>query len=424
MQRFRQQVDPNDRRSNPVWRWILPAACLLGALAFLAMGFAAGRSVMTEAARAGAEQGRVERIEPVASNGKAAPGGDEAIVLGEEEPVELSAEDGGESIEVLAKVDTGAGYSSIDEDLADELDIDLEGAETVDIRSANGKEERPLVPVRIKVAGKELNTRVTVADRDGLSKDMLLGSNDLEGFLVKTGEEQLTSPDSETVENPVAALLEFPPPPPSAPMLLAALPLAAAAIVAARTLVGLKTFGLFAPVLLAIAFVQTGLPAGLVILGSMLAAGMLVMPLLRPLRLPRVARLAVLLTVVSALLVGINALIDDPALSSEWASAFPVVVTAVVMERFAEAWEQEGPVDALKALALTLLVAMAASPILVAEPVRWVVERVPLALGIAGAALSVLAGSYRGLRLTEFVRFRPAAEGTVENINAVKTKGA
>jgi hypothetical protein len=35
-----------------------------------------------------------------------------------------------------------------------------------------------------------------VADRSELSKDMLLGSRNLDGFLVKPNEERLTSPDS------------------------------------------------------------------------------------------------------------------------------------------------------------------------------------------------------------------------------------
>ncbi len=55
---------------------------------------------------------------------------------------------------------------------------------------------RPLVPVRIKVAGKTLDTRVTVADRSELSKVALLGSRDLDGFLIKPNAEQLTSPNN------------------------------------------------------------------------------------------------------------------------------------------------------------------------------------------------------------------------------------
>ncbi|MCA1716032.1 MAG: retropepsin-like domain-containing protein, partial [Actinobacteria bacterium] len=97
---------------------------------------------------------------------------------------------------LLAKIDTGAGYSSIDEDLAEDLGIDLDDPEDeVEIESANGEEKRPLVRLRIRIAGRTLDTRVTVTDRSELSKDVLVGSRDLDGFLIKPNEEWLTSPD-------------------------------------------------------------------------------------------------------------------------------------------------------------------------------------------------------------------------------------
>jgi len=121
---------------------------------------------------------------------------DDSLILGKEELVELSARESGETREVLAKIDTGAGYSSIDEDLAEDLGIDLDDPEDeVEIESANGEEKRPLVGVRIRIAGRTLDTRVTVTDRSELSKDVLIGSRDLDGFLIKPNEERLTSPD-------------------------------------------------------------------------------------------------------------------------------------------------------------------------------------------------------------------------------------
>jgi hypothetical protein len=121
---------------------------------------------------------------------------EDSVILGEEELIELSAREGGETREVLAKIDMGAGYSSIDEDLAEDLGIDLDNPEDeVEIESVNGEEKRPLVRARIRIAGRTLNTRVTVTDRSELSKDVLIGSRDLDGFLIKPNEERLTSPD-------------------------------------------------------------------------------------------------------------------------------------------------------------------------------------------------------------------------------------
>ncbi len=121
---------------------------------------------------------------------------EDSVILGEEELIELSTREGGETREVLAKIDTGAGYSSIDEDLAENLGIDLEDPEDeVEIESANGEEKRSLVRARIRMAGRTLDTRVTMTDRSELSKDVFIGTRDLDGFLIKPNEERLTSPD-------------------------------------------------------------------------------------------------------------------------------------------------------------------------------------------------------------------------------------
>ena len=350
---------------------------------------------------------QVAAVGPVLAQSRPTQG---EVVLGEEEQVVLRKD--GKSIDVLAKTDTGAGYSSIDDDLAEELGFDLEDPpDEITIRSSLGEETRPLVPVDLQMAGREVKTRVTVTDRDDLSNDMLIGSRDLEGYLVRTGEEQLTSPNSAGVEAPVASLLEFPPPPPAAPTLLAAMPLAAALIVAARVLVGLQTFGVFAPVLLSIALVQTGIPAGLFVFGTMIVAGLLAQLALRPLMLPRVARLAVVLSLGAGILLAVSHFVADPSVSSAWATAFPIVVVSVVIERFWEMWEQEGFGEASKTGFLTLVIAMLACPLLVASPVRWLSAEMPVVPVVAGAAVCVLLGRYRGLRLSELVRFRPAANG-------------
>lgn len=332
------------------------------------------------------------------------------VMIGKEEQVRLDAGEPGNAIEVLTKVDTGAGLSSIDDDLARDLGIDIEDPpDTVTIQSATGEEERPLVPLEISVAGRDVQTRVTVAEREGLSTDMILGTDDLGGFVVNPAREQLTTPDSPTVESPVAALLEFPPPPPAAATLLAALPLAAALVVAARTLVGLQTFGIFAPVLLSVAFVQTGIPAGLFLFCGMFLAGIAAQYALRPLMLPRVARLAVVLSIGAAVLLGVNYVVNDPSVTSTWAGAFPIVIIAVTIEKFWEIWEQESFPEALKTGALTLLVALLATPVLVATPVRWISSTAPIVGVLIGLVLCLVIGRYRGLRLTELIRFRPTA---------------
>ncbi len=336
--------------------------------------------------------------------------GCEKPVIGRREPVKLSVTANGRAIEQVARVDTGASYSSIDADLARELGIDLEDAETVTITSSLGEERRPLVKVRLRVAGKVTQARVTVTDRSTLSTQVLLGRRDLDGFLIDVTESQLTSPDDPAPGGCAGGLLGPPADPPPPRTLLALMPFVAALVVGLRGLIGIETFGVFAPILLALAFGQMGLGVGLPAFALVLLAGLLVQRLARPLHLPRVARLAVLMAVVSAVMLVANDILADLAPQLPLVAALPVVVLAAIVERFWAIWEQESLAPAVKTAAWTLLVAVATSPFLVTGPVRLLAEQQPLALAVLGAGLSILVGRYRGLRLVELTRFRLAAQ--------------
>ena len=331
--------------------------------------------------------------------------------LGATEQVVLVNEENSEEVETLARIDTGAFYTSIGQDLADEIGIDTENAETINARSTLGEESRPLVGVTMRIAGQERNIRATVADRSDVADRMLIGRQDLTGFAVDTSQEQLTTPTRPEREPAVLALLDFPAPPPNPASLLAALPIAVLVAVVFRVLIGVQTFGIFAPVLLALAFVQVGLPAGLLVFGTMLVAGLIIEPLLRPLKLPRVARLAVIMGIVAGALLALGLFGPDPSASRNWTAAFPVVIVTIIIEQFWGSWEQEGLRQALISALWTALAALVAAPLLVAEPVAWLAEHPPIypfVLVIVGVGLSVLIGLYRGLRLSEFIRFRPA----------------
>lgn len=127
---------------------------------------------------------------------------DISIVLGQEEHIVVSTAKSPQKIEVLAKIDTGADCSSIDVDLAKQLGIDLADTEKVLVKSALGKEWRPLVEVQIQIAGRTLNTLVTVSDRIDLTTRAIFGKNDLQGFFVDVSRDQLTSPYDNAIQPP------------------------------------------------------------------------------------------------------------------------------------------------------------------------------------------------------------------------------
>ncbi|MBA4748898.1 MAG: hypothetical protein H2056_09325 [Sphingopyxis sp.] len=186
--------------------------------------------------------------------------------------------------------------------------------------------------------------------------------------------------------------------------LLFALPLGAMIVVFVRTILGWKTFGLFTPMLLAMSYLQSGPVLGPAISIGAILIGMLCAPLLKWLQLSRVAFLGVLIGIVVTCL-GAAAQHTDKFLL---ASAFPVVVTALVVERWWTSWETQGPRQALKETSLTLFVSImiqfvVASPFLVELGTHQ-----PLSLSMGSVIIMALLGRYRGLRLSEIVRFRLA----------------
>ena len=90
------------------------------------------------------------------------------IMLGLIEPVVILGR------EILARIDTGAERSSIDEALVMELGLTLNG-EIKQIRSAHGVTERPLTDVKVIIAKQEIESMFTVYDRSKMKYQILIG---------------------------------------------------------------------------------------------------------------------------------------------------------------------------------------------------------------------------------------------------------
>src|SRR3954454_14391320 len=336
---------------------------------------------------------------------------DATSTLGRKELVRVTSSQTGKSQEGFARIDTGAARSSIDTAIAKKLGLDLAGAEKLTVTSSLGTETRPVVRVTLQIDGRSIPTKVTVNDRSDLTSQILVGRHDLDGFVVDVSKTHLTTPGADKPPSALAMLLTSGPLPPSQGALLAGLALGATLVVAMRQLVGVHTFGTFAPVLLALTYVSTGLPVGLLVTVVVCGLAVAVEPLIRRLRLPRVARLAVLIGAVTMVIAGNEALFgaDD---NSVVGAAFPVVVLAALIERFWECREEDGLSAALTGWLVTIAVAVAVSLVLGLPGGRAARETPPLQLGAILTALCILVGRYRGLRVSEFLRFRAAvAEG-------------
>jgi hypothetical protein len=95
------------------------------------------------------------------------------------------------------------------------------------------------------------------------------------------------------------------------------------------------------------------------------------------------------------------------------AQGVPVIVTVVVLDRLWAAITDDGIAAALRTTMHTAMAAIVVLMVLSTDSIHVLSLDHPLIIVASGVLLSVIAGSYRGLRLSEFVRFRPVPRAVV-----------
>lgn len=189
-------------------------------------------------------------------------------------------------------------------------------------------------------------------------------------------------------------------------LLLLALPVIATIVAFARQVMGIKTFGIYTPSIIALVFVVSGLKIGLAAFFIVLLVATLARYVLRPLKLAYLPRMAIVLTAVAAsiyfvLLVGATRDIASVTL----VSIFPFLVLIMLVEKFVTAQVEKGSRAAVMLSVETILVAVVASWLVQWETFRTFILAYPEALLLV-PILNLLIGRWRGLRVAEYFRFR------------------
>ncbi len=188
--------------------------------------------------------------------------------------------------------------------------------------------------------------------------------------------------------------------------ILLLLPLGALVAALVRNVVGIATFGTFAPVLLGVSFAYCDPWTGAAVFAAVMLAGLGGRWLLGKLPLLMVPRLGVLLTlVVLALAAVVSILHQFGSQVDQYAILLPLVAATMVVERFFICQEEDGSRLAWSLMLGTLAVAAACLGLLKSQALGRLVVRFPELL-LCVAALLLLVGRYSGYRLSELVRFR------------------
>ena len=95
------------------------------------------------------------------------------------------------TVDVVARIDTGAEWSSIDKKLFEQLSFGPVSGQRV-IKSASGSSKRHTVEVTVIIKGKSCTSLFTIADRSRLKYKLLIGQNILTmGFIIDPSIERI-----------------------------------------------------------------------------------------------------------------------------------------------------------------------------------------------------------------------------------------
>lgn len=173
-----------------------------------------------------------------------------------------------------------------------------------------------------------------------------------------------------------------------------------------RNIIGVNTLGTFTPVLIALAFRETGLIFGLVFFSIIVFFGLLLRSYLEHLKLQMLPRLSVVLTFVVMLIIFTGLLSHKLGFEQGLSvSLFPMVILTMTIERLSITWEERGANFALKVALGTLITASLAYGIMGFKPLIYWVFTFPSILLILISFMLAM-GRYRGYRLLELFRFQ------------------
>jgi len=183
-------------------------------------------------------------------------------------------------------------------------------------------------------------------------------------------------------------------------------PFGALVVVLLRIIGGLRTSGTFMPVLIALAFMETTLFAGLIMFILIVGTGLVIRSYLSSLNLLLVARISAVMIVVIMIMSFMSILSFKLGIKEVLTvTFFPMIILAWTIERMSILWEEEGAKEVFIQGGGSLIVAVFAYFAMTYPFVSHIAFNFPELLLVVLAVIIML-GRYSGYRISELIRFR------------------
>jgi hypothetical protein len=184
------------------------------------------------------------------------------------------------------------------------------------------------------------------------------------------------------------------------------LPIAALIICLYRNIIGLHSFGTFAPALVGLAFRSLESLPGILVFVSIVLIGWGMRRILDRYHLLQVPRTAFMLSlVVIVLITAILAANYQELAATSYVPLFPIIILTGMIERFWTLESEDGTTSSFKTLLGTMVIAASISLFVSIPAVINHMVKFPETLGLI-MACQLLIGRYTGYRLSELFRFR------------------
>lgn len=183
-------------------------------------------------------------------------------------------------------------------------------------------------------------------------------------------------------------------------------PIVATLIVAARQIVGIKSFGIYTPLIITFAFLEIDIKYGAAIFVTSLIVATMLRFMLRKLRMLYLPKMALILsiTALTMFVILIEAVFSARTVVANL-SVYQMLIIITLVEKFINVQIEKGYRTALILATETLALSSVGYFIVATPEVQEFIFRNP-AIIIVFFFLIIFLGRYEGLRVSEYIRFR------------------